>query len=292
MSNNKKKGILLVGGQGTRLYPTTKNISKHMLPLYNVPLVYYPLSTLITLGIEEILVIVSPEHEQIYRNTLGDGRALGLSIHYQVQNRPDGVARAILLAEEFIGSDMVTLILGDNVFHGDKMNGLTDEATIRIDRATIFSYRVNDPSEYGVIKINNEGIPICLEEKPRKPCSNLAVPGLYFYDNNVIEIIKSVNNSNKKELNISEVNKVYLSRDMLDVIDLSDEVFWIDVGSPENFMIASEKAYRYHLSTGKMMACLEEKVVLRGLITKKDVIHGIKDYPTSDYKTYIENLDL
>jgi glucose-1-phosphate thymidylyltransferase len=281
------KGIILAGGSGTRLYPLTRAVSKQLLAIYDKPMVYYPLSTLMLAGIREILVITTPHEAEQYRWLLGDGRQLGLEISYAVQPSPDGLAQAFLIGSEFIGDDRVALILGDNVFHG---HGLTEDlrsASLRSEGATIFAYQVRDPQRYGVVELDADGRAISLEEKPAKPRSNAAVTGLYFYDNRVVEIARGLKPSPRGELEITDVNLAYLRRGALHVMKLGRGIAWLDTGTHESLLQASNFIQALQERQGLMVACLEEIAFKMGYITPEHVARIADQMKGNGYGQYL-----
>ena len=284
------KGIILAGGKGTRLYPLTIATSKQLLPIYDKPMIYYPLSTLLLAGIKDILIISTPEDIYSYKKLLGDGSKIGVTISYCVQNAPRGLAEAFILGEDFIGKDNVCLILGDNIFYGQGFSEIILNASKIKEGATIFGYPVSNPSEFGVVEYNNEGKVISIEEKPKNPKSNYAIPGLYFYDNNVVEIAKTIKPSQRGELEITSINNVYLSRNLLKVELLGRGMAWLDTGNPKNMMLASKFVEIIQERQGYYIACIEEVAWRQGYINDSQLHElGIALSQTS-YGQYILSL--
>ena len=283
------KGIILAGGSGTRLWPITKGISKQLMPIYDKPMIYYPLSTLMMAGIREVLVITTPEYNQQFQDLLGDGLSLGIDIQYAVQPSPDGLAQAFIIGEEFIGSDSVALVLGDNIFHGAGLgNALKKNANI--SGATIFAYHVAEPSAYGVVEFDSDNKALSIEEKPKIPKSNYAVPGLYFYDNQVVEIAKSVTPSERGELEISSINQRYLEFEQLNVTVLDRGTAWLDTGTFESMMQASEYVRVIEDRQGFKIGCIEEISWRNGWISSSDLERLSQPLLKSGYGRYLENL--
>lgn len=281
------KGILLAGGAGTRLHPLTLAFSKQLLPLYNKPMVYYPLSTLMLSGIREILIITTPEDQPLFKRLLGDGERLGLKFQYLAQSTPGGIAQAFLLGESFIGKDSVALALGDNIFYGESLGGQFKQAAESVSGATIFGYRVNDPERYGVVEFNKSGEPIGLVEKPKVAPSPYAVVGLYFYDNQVIEIARGLKPSARGELEITDVNREYLKRKALKVVKLGRGTAWLDTGTYESLLQASHFVQTVEERQGWMIACLEEIAFRRGYITRAQVEEQAKKMANNHYGRYL-----
>lgn len=266
-----KKGIVLAGGMGTRLHPSTVSVSKQLLPVYDKPLIYYPLSTLMLSGIRDILVICSPNHVAAFEQLLGDGSQIGLSITYGVQDQPRGLADAFVVGREFVGDEHVALILGDNLFYGQRMRPMMEQAC-QVERgATVFTYPVGDPRPYGVIEVDEEGRVLSLEEKPDHPKSNLAITGLYFYDSQVTQIAAELKPSARGELEITDVNRVYLERGELHVQEFSRGFTWLDAGTPDAILQAANYVETIEQRQGLKIACLEEIAMEMGFVTPEDV---------------------
>ena len=283
------KGIILAGGAGTRLYPVTKVYSKQLALIYDKPLIYYPLSLLMLGGIKEILIISNKETIPLYKQLFGDGSQTGLRIEYAVQDAPNGIAESFLIGEKFIGDDNVTLVLGDNIFYG-KMNFLYQTLEKHENGATIFAYRVNDPQRYGIVEFNDSGKAISIEEKPENPKSQFAVPGLYVYDNDVVEIAKNIKPSARGELEITDVNKVYLENKKLNVTQIGRGVAWLDTGTPRALLQASNFFGVIEERQGLKVACIEEIAYFKGFISKEKFKNTIDEIPNSLYKEYLQKL--
>lgn len=284
------KGIILAGGSGTRLYPITKAISKQINPIYDKPMIYYPLSILMLAGINEILVISTPRDLPLFKELLGTGKDLGIRLEYSVQENPNGLAEAFIIGEEFIGNDSCALILGDNIFYGHGLTGILQEAQKKENGATIFGYYVNNPKDFGVVEFDNNGRVISLEEKPQSPKSNYAVPGLYFYDNTVIEKAKKVKPSKRGELEITSINEMYLKEGTLNVVSFGRGMAWLDTGTHDALLEAGNFVKTIQSRQGVMVACLEEIAYRNGWITKEQVLELAKPLMKSKYGKYLEQI--
>jgi glucose-1-phosphate thymidylyltransferase len=281
------KGIILAGGSGSRLHPLTRAVSKQLVPIYNKPMVYYPLSTLMLSGIRDILVITTPHEQDGFRRLLGDGSDVGLRIQYAAQPSPDGLAQAFVIGREFVGGDRVALALGDNIFYGAHFSDYLRNAATREQGATVFGYQVRDPERYGVVEFGADGRPVSLEEKPAKPKSSFAVTGLYFYDNDVLDIAARLKPSLRGELEITDVNRAYLDRGQLHVEKLARGIAWLDTGTHDSLMQASNYIHAVEERQGLMVACLEEIAYRMGWISADDVRRLAGAMATSTYGQYL-----
>ena len=284
------KGIILAGGSGTRLYPLTKSISKQIMPIYDKPMIYYPLSVLMLANIREILIISTERDLPVFRELLGDGSDFGVRLEYKVQEKPNGLAEAFLIGEEFVGNDNVALILGDNIFFGSGFSGLLEEAGKIKEGAVIFGYPVKDPTSYGVVEFDQNGKAISLEEKPKVPKSNFAIPGLYFYDNTVIEKAKNVKFSNRGELEITTVNEMYLNEKNLNVKILGRGIAWLDTGTHEALLEAANFVEAIQKRQGFYIACIEEIAYKKGWIDNKKLEELAETLQKTEYGKYLKEL--
>lgn len=285
------KGIILAGGSGMRLYPLTRVTSKQLLPVYDKPMIYYPLAILMQAGIREILIISTPEDTPRFAELLGTGENLGLKLQYKVQPSPDGLAQAFILGKEFIGNDNVCMILGDNIFYGDIQDNLSlavENASRNV--ATVFGYPVPDPQRFGIVEFDAEGKVISIEEKPKHPKSNYAVTGLYFYDNRVCELATRIKPSDRGELEITDLNKLYLEMGCLDVVTLSDSIMWLDTGTHESLIKASNLVKQHEEATGRKIACIEEIAYKNGWIEQQTVRKLAESMNKNQYGDYLKKL--
>ncbi len=281
------KGIILAGGHGTRLYPMTVALSKQLLPVYDKPMIYYPLSILLLAGINDILIISTPEDTPLYEKLLGNGNRIGINLTYKVQDTPRGLADAFILGADFIGDDSVCLILGDNIFFGQNMTLILQNAIKNLDGATVFGYPVKNPKAFGVVEFDENHNVLSIEEKPEVPKSNFVVPGLYFYDNDVVEIAKNVKPSKRGEIEITAVNNEYLNRKKLKVSLLGRGIAWLDTGTPQGMLKAAEFVEAVQSRQGFYMSCIEEIAWRRGFITTEQFLKLGQELKTTDYGKYI-----
>lgn len=287
------KGIVLAGGSGTRLYPVTKAISKQLLPIYDKPMVYYPISVLMLAGIRDILIISTPEDISKFENLLSDGSQFGVNFSYKIQPSPDGLAQAFILGEEFIGDDPAALVLGDNVFYGQSFSRTLQNAVNRVETsggATVFGYRVRDPQRFGVVEFDENGKALSIEEKPKVPKSNYAVTGLYFYDNKVVEYAKNLKPSSRGELEITDLNNIYLKNNKLHVELLGRGFAWLDTGTHESLLQAGQYVQTVENNQGIKIACLEEIAYNMGFLKKEDIEKISSQYKNNEYYGYIKSL--
>lgn len=287
------KGIILAGGSGTRLYPLTKSVSKQVLPIYDKPMIYYPLSTLMLSGIRDILIISTPRDMPVFAELLKDGSDLGLNISYAMQMNPNGLAEAFIIGENFIGNDSVCLVLGDNIFYASRFSEMLENARNKVENsggAIIFGYNVPNPSSFGIVEFDKSGNVISIEEKPENPKSNYAVPGLYFYDNSVIEIAKNVKPSARGELEITDINNAYLKQGNLNVVTLGEDFTWFDSGTADGLIDAGATIRKIQKSTGKQVSCLEEIAYEQGYITYEELHKVGTELDMTNYGKYLLNI--
>ena len=280
----------MAGGFGSRLFPITKVISKQLLPVYDKPMIYYPISVLMLADIKDILIVTSASDKLAFQKLLGNGSNFGINLSFTTQSNPDGIAQAFILGEEFIGKDNVCLILGDNIFYGHGFSHMLQQAVKRKSGSTIFAYQVKNPQEFGVVEFNNQGQAISIEEKPFKPKSNFAVTGLYFYDNDVVNIAKTIKTSKRGELEITFVNQIYLKNNNLHVQQLGRGFAWLDTGTQESLLNASQFMETIENRQGFKIGCLEEIAFNKGWLSKKELLKIIKNYPNNKYSKYLFNL--
>ena len=285
-----RKGIILAGGSGTRLYPLTKVVSKQLMPVYDKPMIYYPLSTLMLAGIQEILIITTSKDQSLFSALLGDGSQLGISIQYAVQPNPDGLAQAFLIGEDFIGSEGCALVLGDNIFYGSDLAQAMQRAASHDDGATVFAYYVSDPERYGVVEFDAQGRAVSIEEKPQNPKSNWAVTGLYFYDNRVVQYAKGLKPSARGELEITDLNRIYLEQGNLNVELLGQGFTWLDTGTHESLVDATNFVKTVETHQHRKIACLEEIAFLNGWITREDVMKVYEVLKKNQYGQYLKDV--
>ena len=284
------KGIILAGGSGTRLYPLTKVTSKQLLPIYDKPMIYYPISVLMEAGIREILIISTPEDTPRFKELLGDGTQFGLKLDYAVQPSPDGLAQAFIIGEEFIGNEPVAMILGDNIFHGHGLKNHLKSAAAKTKGATVFGYYVDDPERFGIVEFDKNGKAVSIEEKPEKPKSNYCVTGLYFYDNDVVEYAKNLKPSARGELEITDLNRIYLEKGELEVKLLGQGFTWLDTGTHESLVEATNFVYTIETHQHRKIACLEEIAYLNGWISADELLKAYEIFKKNQYGKYLKDV--
>ena len=284
------KGIILAGGSGTRLYPLTRVTSKQLLPIYDKPMIYYPLSVLMDAGIRDVLIISTPEDTPRFKELLGDGSSLGMDLEYAVQESPDGLAQAFIIGEKFIGNDKVAMILGDNIFSGYGFKAILKKAVEKEKGATVFGYYVDDPERFGIVEFDESGKAISIEEKPEKPKSNYCVTGLYFYDNRVVEYAKNLKPSKRGELEITDLNRIYLESGELDVALLGKGFTWLDTGTQESLVDATNFVYTVETHEHRKIACLEEIAYKNGWISREKVWEAYELYKKNEYGKYLKDV--
>lgn len=284
------KGIILAGGSGTRLYPLTRVTSKQLLPIYDKPMIYYPLSVLMDAGIRDVLIISTPEDTPRFKELLGDGSSLGMDLEYAVQESPDGLAQAFIIGEKFIGNDKVAMILGDNIFSGYGFKAILKKAVEKEKGATVFGYYVDDPERFGIVEFDESGKAISIEEKPEKPKSNYCVTGLYFYDNRVVEYAKNLKPSKRGELEITDLNRIYLENGELDVALLGKGFTWLDTGTQESLVDATNFVYTVETHEHRKIACLEEIAYKNGWISREKVWEAYELYKKNEYGKYLKDV--
>ena len=284
------KGIILAGGSGTRLYPLTRVTSKQLLPIYDKPMIYYPLSVLMDAGIRDVLIISTPVDTPRFKELLGDGSSLGMNLDYAVQESPDGLAQAFIIGEEFIGNDKVAMILGDNIFSGYGFKEILKKAVAKESGATVFGYYVDDPERFGIVEFDGSGKAISIEEKPEKPKSNYCVTGLYFYDNRVVDYAKNLKPSKRGELEITDLNRIYLENGELDVSLLGKGFTWLDTGTQESLVDATNFVYTVESHEHRKIACLEEIAYKNGWISREKVLEAYELYKKNEYGKYLKDV--
>ena len=284
------KGIILAGGSGTRLYPLTRVTSKQLLPIYDKPMIYYPLSVLMDAGIQDVLIISTPVDTPRFKELLGDGSSLGMNLDYAVQESPDGLAQAFIIGEQFIGNDKVAMILGDNIFSGYGFKDILKKAVAKESGATVFGYYVDDPERFGIVEFDESGKAISIEEKPEKPKSNYCVTGLYFYDNRVVEYAKNLKPSKRGELEITDLNRIYLENGELDVALLGKGFTWLDTGTQESLVDATNFVYTVETHEHRKIACLEEIAYKNGWISREKVWEAYELYKKNEYGKYLKDV--